>query len=43
MDLELVEDARGERESRDAGAVDEHVLVARARWLRTSRSRRLPT
>ena len=29
MELELVEDAGGERELRDAGAVDEHVLVAR--------------
>ncbi len=29
MDLELVEDAGGERELRDRGAVDQHVLVAR--------------
>ena len=28
MELELVEDAGGERELRDSGAVDQHVLVA---------------
>ena len=29
MDLDLVEDAGGERELRGSGAVDQHVLVAR--------------
>ena len=29
VELELVEDAGGEREPRDPGAVDEHVPVAR--------------
>ena len=39
MDLELVEDAGGERELRGSGAVDQDVLVARGlAWPRSSRS-----